>query len=112
MLINWWDLVSDHTIKEVFAEKWPGWEAEHAALTETSLALHLFPDLVERSAIPGEKTFIRGPFRLYPLDPDDKPASGSFASARGANQEIGRILTREILQGLAAIINLELVKSE
>jgi creatinine amidohydrolase len=104
MLINWWDLVSEQTIKMVLKDDWPGWEAEHAARVETSMALYLFPDLVNREHIPHQERFVRGPFRIYPLDPEDKPASGSFANAQGSSDDIGEEIVEEIIQRLASII--------
>lgn len=52
--VNWWDFIGDGLIGELFADRWPGWVAEHAALTETSIMLALHPELVkEELAVAG-----------------------------------------------------------
>jgi creatinine amidohydrolase len=104
LLINWWDLVSEATLKGIFQERWPGWEAEHAALVETSLALALFPQLVDTAVIPTDGKFQQRPYRAYPIDPSYKPASGSFASADGATAQIGEVILAEIVTRLHDLI--------
>jgi creatinine amidohydrolase len=108
ILINWWDLVQEETLKRVYPGGWPGWEAEHAALIETSMALHLFPRLVDHSAVPTVETYRKDPYRKYPLDDGDKPPTGSYANTQGSSAEIGRVLIEESAKQLATIINREL----
>ena len=107
LLINWWDLVSEETLDNVFPGGWPGWEAEHAALIETSLMLTLYPEFVEKNKIPEAKTFHKKPYQIHPIDEDHKPPSGSFASPQGSTKEIGEAIAREILAELSKIIELE-----
>ena len=43
----WWDLVSEELVDEIFAEAgFPGWDTDHADITETSLMQYFAPDLV------------------------------------------------------------------
>lgn len=105
--VNWWDLISDDLIKQVFADRWPGWIAEHAALTETSLMLHLHPELVhmdkmDEGIIPETRNY-----KIFPQPEKVRPASGMFACADGAEKETGRRLTQEVLEKLVLIFNEE-----
>ncbi len=105
--VNWWDLISDDLIQEVFAERWPGWVAEHAALTETSLMLYLYPELVrmdtmDEGIIPKARSY-----KIFPQPEKVRPASGMYACAEGAEKEIGRRLAREVLDKLVPILKEE-----
>jgi creatinine amidohydrolase len=52
VILSWWDQVSDEMIDELFAEAgFPGWEMEHAAITETALMQYFAPELVREDKI-------------------------------------------------------------
>ncbi|MDH4136070.1 MAG: creatininase, partial [Anaerolineae bacterium] len=52
VILAWWDQVSDEMIDELFAEAgFPGWDIEHAAITETSLMQYFAPELVREDKI-------------------------------------------------------------
>jgi len=104
--VNWWDLISDGLIRDVFGDKWPGWEAEHAGLTETSLLLHLLPDIV-RPAAPADNAYERLPYTVFPGPDRARPKSGSFADPAGASADIGRRLAEEIVAGLKRLVEAE-----
>src|SRR5690606_19035053 len=46
---SWWSLVHQSWIDREMGEAFPGWHAEHAGTTETSLMLYLRPSLVRAS---------------------------------------------------------------
>ncbi len=52
--INWWEHVADDLLDRLFPEGFPGWEAEHAGLTETAMMMHFLPDLGRRRPTGGE----------------------------------------------------------
>ncbi|WP_158095919.1 creatininase family protein [Cloacibacillus sp. An23] len=102
--VNWWDFISDGLIDKLFGDKWPGWVAEHAALTETSIMLYLRPELVrmelsEAGVIPAPL-----PYKIFPQKKETLPPSGMFARADGASADIGKILVDEVVNKLAPII--------
>ncbi len=99
-LINWWDLVPDDLIDDLFGDRWPGWEMEHAALTESSLMMALYPDLVLQSDLPSDRPPEHLPFTVLPEPPSVRPRSGSYADSRGASAEIGERLVAEITAGI------------
>ncbi|HCC33117.1 MAG TPA: hypothetical protein DEQ28_04345 [Clostridiales bacterium] len=103
---NWWEFVPDRLIDEVFGSKWPGWEAEHAALTETSLMLYLRPELVREAPV-GPSDYDRFPYRVLPWPERSRPASGCYADPAGASAEIGRRLAEAVVAGLRRVVETE-----
>ena len=102
--VNWWDFIGDGLIGELFADRWPGWVAEHAALTETSIMLALHPelsraDLADAGVIPKTAAYIK----FFPAA-GGASAVGMYAPAEGASAEIGERLISEVLRNLVPII--------
>lgn len=81
---------------------YPGFALEHAALIETSLMLHLHPDLVwlEQLVEDGPAEFPI--FDLYPQTAAGVPPSGVLSSARGGDADKGRLIFETIVSGLAS----------
>jgi creatinine amidohydrolase len=103
-VVNWWELVADSVIDQVFGSAWPGWEAEHAALTETSLMLAFCPDLVHRDRIVDDREPRHYPYKVFPQPTEVRPPSGVYASAALASAEIGHRLAAHIVDGLISVI--------
>ncbi len=40
LLVHWWDQVGPADVRRIFGDDFPGWEAEHASITETSMLGH------------------------------------------------------------------------
>lgn len=100
--VNWWDYVPDAIIEDIFGDRWPGWVAEHAALTETSLMLYLQPELVnlnrmDHGHIPKAKQY-----KQFPQPPERLPASGMYAEAGGASAESGERIANKVADGILA----------
>lgn len=109
VLVNWWEHVPDDVLQRLFPEGFPGWEAEHASLTETSLMQALVPELVHAERLPPEM----GPRRqaprhkVFPEPSGLVPASGILYSAAGASAERGQALVEVLLQALEDILRAE-----
>lgn len=104
MSVNWWDFIGDELISELFADRWPGWVAEHAALTETSIMLALYPDLVRADLADAGVIPKPLPYKIFPQPQEVRPPSGMYAPAEGASAEIGERLVSEVVKGLVPII--------
>lgn len=104
VLVNWWELVADALIQEVFGDAWPGWEAEHAALTETSLMLAFYPELVRRDRIADDRAPRTLPYKVFPQPDIVRPPSGVYASAAAATAAIGERLAAHIVDGLLRVL--------
>ena len=84
----------------------PGWVAEHAATIETSLMLHLAPELVRTDAIPSAAPPqpVIDPWHILPDRLARIPANGVFAAAHLASADYGRRLFEGLCDGLAAVV--------
>lgn len=94
--VNWWEQLTAADLDEVFHGTFPGWEAEHAGLVETSLMLHLDPDRVMAERIPVPQRIQLPIYTILPEPPGLVPTSGVLASAQGAGAEIGRLLVERL----------------
>lgn len=103
---NWWEFISDALIAEIFGSRWPGWEAEHAALTETSLMAHLCPDLV-RDVPAGDNSYQKVLYKVLPWPARTRPKSGSYADPTGADAATGRRLAEAVVDGLKRVVAAE-----
>ena len=93
VLSNWWDPMPDELIGRLFDETpFPGWAAEHAAITETSLMLYFAPELVHMDRIDDSAAAAPCAYHRYPVKPGCVPASGVLASARSSSAEKGRLI--------------------
>jgi creatinine amidohydrolase len=89
----------------LWPEGFPGWGVEHAARFETSLMLHLHPELVlEERAVDDRAARIPW-WDVVPIPADMVPASGTLWTVTGASAEKGEVAWREIVaQGGAAVL--------
>jgi len=101
MRTEYWDFCSEAVLDPMFPEGFPGFALEHAALIETSLMLHLHPELVwlEQLVEDGPAEF--PVYDVYPQTGAGVPPSGVLSSARGADAEKGRLIFEAITSGLA-----------
>jgi creatinine amidohydrolase len=97
LLVNWWELVSDEMLDELFAEAgFPGWEMEHAALTETSLVQYFAPELVREDRIVDDQSERIPKYSIFPPPDDIVPSSGTLYKATYASREKGEKLARHV----------------
>jgi creatinine amidohydrolase len=97
--------LSEGTLAELFPDGFPGWSTEHASIFETSLMLHLHPELVlfDRAV---DDAAARAPWwDAIPSPPDFVPASGVLWKSTQASAEKGRLAWSEIVpQAVAAAL--------
>lgn len=108
VLVNWWEHVPDEVIGQLFPEGFPGWEAEHASLTETSLMAHFLPDLVLPDRLPEHEEYRPVPkYSVWPEPAGLVPESGVLYQAHGATAEKGARLAAHITAEVVAILKAE-----
>jgi creatinine amidohydrolase len=109
VILNWWEHVPDDTLRRLFPEGFPGWELEHASLTETSLMQALAPDLVHPERLPRDRAPGRPAPRhkVFPEPTGLVPATGILYTAHGASAERGEALVSVILETLEAVLRAE-----
>lgn len=90
---NWWDVLTEEVINQVFDEcPFPGWALEHAAITETSLIMYLSPELVREEFITKEKGITPIPYHKYPIVNGMVSETGVLAPAYGSTSLKGQII--------------------
>jgi creatinine amidohydrolase len=105
----WWDQVSEKLVEEIFAGAgFPGWDTEHASITETALMQYFAPDLVRKDKILDDKASRVPKYSIYPPPEDIVPKSGVLYKATYASREKGEKLAREVSEKIAEIARREL----
>ena len=107
LLVAWWDQVLPDDIARILGDSFPGWEREHASLTETSIMEALRPELVRRGlkADGGAPRVLT--YEALPTPPDTIWPTGVGYSAVGASGEIGETLVSVIVEWIVGIIDRE-----
>jgi creatinine amidohydrolase len=104
MRLEYWDFLAEATLVQVFPDGFPGFALEHAAMIETSMMLHYFPELVRLDRLPDDPAVDFPPYDMYPPHTHWVPASGVLSSARGACAEKGRLMADDICTRIAAAL--------
>lgn len=105
--INWWEQLTPAQLDEAFGGSFPGWEAEHAGVVETSLMMYFEPDRVEPDRIPPAHRMALPTYTISPEPDGLVPASGVLASAEGSDPSIGSLLAQHLVSAIAAILERE-----
>jgi creatinine amidohydrolase len=109
VVVNWWEHVPDEALRRLFPEGFPGWEVEHASLTETSLMQALVPELVHVDRLPAEASRSRQApkHKVFPEPSGIIPPSGILYTASGASAARGQTLTEVLLDALESVLRAE-----
>lgn len=107
MVLQHWEFIADETFSSVFPDGFPGIELEHAAVLETSLMMHYYPDLVREDKIPDNPPAVSGPYDVWPPHKEWVPQSGALISAKGASAEKGRLIANQVGNDIVGAIKRE-----
>jgi creatinine amidohydrolase len=107
MRLEYWDFCTEATLSRIFPDGFPGFALEHAAVIETSMMLHLHPELVRVELIPEDPPAQFPPYDLYPTRTEWVPACGVLSSARGSTAEKGALICGEVVARVAAAVRAE-----
>lgn len=99
---SWWSLVENEWISANIPD-FPGWHAEHAGLTETSLMLALHPSLV-RSPRPDNANPPPSGIYRHPTDPKALVAQGVLSRTSTASAELGQKLYDHVVRQFGAYL--------
>lgn len=109
VILAWWDQVSDEMIDELFAEAgFPGWDIEHAAITETALMQYFAPELVREDKIIDDQSERKPTYSIFPPPDDIIPRSGVLYKATYASREKGEKLAKHIVPKIVQVVRQEL----
>jgi creatinine amidohydrolase len=107
ILVNWWEQVQPADLRHIFGDHFPGWEAEHAGVAETSLMEELRPDLV-RADLKGQGGVARvTSYDIFPPPPDVIPPTGVPWRSDLASPEIGHYLATVLTRRISEIVDRE-----
>jgi creatinine amidohydrolase len=101
VMLSYWDFVTEDTIARIYPGGFPGWAVEHGGVLETSLMLHLHPNLVDLSKVPTHAAATFPPYDVFPTIPEWTPASGCLSSAAAATAENGKLLFDVCVEGIS-----------
>jgi creatinine amidohydrolase len=107
LLVNWWDQVGPDDVQNIFGDSFPGWAAEHASITETSMMEALAPQLVraELKQAGGAERVIS--YDIFPAPDDILWPNGVGFSALEASADTGKALVTLLIDRLTAILDRE-----
>lgn len=109
LIISWWDQVSDELVDEIFAEAgFPGWDTEHAGITETALMQYFAPELVREDKIIDDQSDRKITYSIFPPPEDIVPKSGVLYKATYASREKGEKLAKQVVDRIVEIARNEL----
>ncbi|MER5930853.1 creatininase family protein [Streptomyces sp. NPDC002054] len=98
LAFSWWSLVEEDWLR-AHAPEFPGWHAEHAALTETSLMMYLRPELVRAVRVDHPTPPAAGVYR-HPVDVDRMSSQGVLSATTGSSAELGEQLFWHVMDGI------------
>lgn len=104
LILSYWDYIDEDTIRHIYGDEFPGWSVEHGGVLETSLMLHLHPNLVDMDKVADHPPATFPPYELFPVDPSLTPSSGCLSSARKARAEFGELILRVCVDGITRSI--------
>ena len=100
--------LSDDVMETLFGGEFPGWDVEHAAVLETSLMLHLRPDLVRFDRAVDDAARRHPSYDVVPPPADFIPESGALWKATRATPEKGAAAWPEIVSRVRDAVAAEL----
>lgn len=108
LLLSYWDFVSDATLGAVYPDGFPGWDIEHGGVLETSLMLHLWPELVDMGRAVSHPPADLPRFDRLPVVPGRTPATGCLSAPDGSDAVKGKLLFDQVVADLSQEISAEL----
>lgn len=108
---DYWDFTTPATLDTCFPEGFPGFALEHAAVLETSMGLHVFPELVRMENLVDDPAAVFPPYDVHPARQEWVPPSGVLSPAKGATVEKGRRLFNEYVDRISDALRKEFVEA-
>jgi creatinine amidohydrolase len=110
MSVMWWDVTSEDTRNQIAEETGVGRQYDHhAAMVETSLVMHIAPNLVRNELIADDSIARRATYLILPVPQSLKTKTGVVYRAAKASPKIGERLLNEMVTKLVAAVKLELM---
>jgi creatinine amidohydrolase len=101
------DSLSEQAMGIVYGDEFPGWPAEHASVMETSVMLHLRPELVDMERAVDDRVEREPPYELIPPPPAVTTKSGVLWKSTRGTAEKGKVAFEEIAAHLTRVLEAE-----
>jgi len=112
MSVMWWDVTSEETRNEIARETNVSRKDDHhAGMVETSLVMHIAPNLVRHELLADDSIARRATYLILPLPESLKTRTGVVYRAGKASPAIGQRLLNEMVSNLVDAVKLELLGS-
>ena len=105
--LGYWEFINQQTEDVLFPDGLSNWDLEHAAMMETSVMLHLRPDLVRKELIPNHAPANFPPYDVFPIDTRPIPPDGVLSSIVDASAEKGAIVVEQVVSAIASALTNE-----
>lgn len=108
--IGYYEFTTKEAEQAVWPEGFPSWPLEHAGVMETSVMMHLYPDMVHPDRIPDHGPAEFPPYDVYPQTWENLPGlpkSGALISARSATAAKGKLLFDTYVNGIVTAVRKE-----
>jgi creatinine amidohydrolase len=101
------DSLSDDAMNAIYGDEFPGWPAEHASVMETSVMLHLRPELVDMTKAVDDRSERTPPYDVIPPPADMTTSSGVLFKATRGTADKGALAFAEIAAHLERVLDAE-----
>lgn len=102
--IGYWEYINAETENVLFPEGLLSWALEHAAVMETSVMMHLRPDLVHADLVPDHPAADFPFYDKYPIDPSSIPHDGVLSPAASATPHKGKVVLEQVVPDIVVSI--------
>jgi creatinine amidohydrolase len=107
MRLEYWDFLDQEFIDKRFPEGLDSMALEHAAVLETSMMMHLYPEKVRLDLIPDNPPANFPHYDIFPHDHSWVPDSGALTSAKRASAEHGKAIIDHYRRTISAAVKNE-----
>jgi creatinine amidohydrolase len=104
MRLEYWDFLHQDLIERLFPGGLESMALEHAAVLETSMMMHLYPERVRLDLIPDNPSAKFPDYDIFPHDHSWVPDSGALTSAKRARADAGKTITEHYRHAIAKAI--------
>lgn len=101
LAFSWWSLVTDEWVAQHLPD-FPGWHAEHAGITETSLMMYLRPELVMPARPDHDHPPRCGVYQL-PLTAEAS-TQGVLSKTSGSSVHLGELIFKHVHQQIRSLV--------
>lgn len=108
LLLSYWDYVSDETLAAVYPDGFPGWDIEHGGVLETSLMLHLHPDLTHLDLAVSHPPAQLTRFDRLPVLSERTPHTGCLSAPDGSTAVKGELMFNQVVDTISQDLKVEL----